>query len=505
MAKDFRVASDFDWLLEQDFDVFSVRRQQGQWRLMVRQYLGVVRLPSGTLLEILPKIGKPEVPYQNDDIELQATRAWVQRMLRDISTQRQSPLKPKQLGQVSDKLAASLATSTAPPLSDWLLGEFISLLKDYLPLNIYEAQAQNSASLQGKLLIKQQLQRNAHQPHRFFSEVSQFAQNSLSNRFIKQAWQWVLAIVEGQDSTNLAPNGHNQVTRPNTSKSSSSNLWQSTVQIVPEQWRQIGTLSALEWLRLDYSYAQAAAEIKSASVGTQQKQIGTALLSLAYWLLKIGSDGRAASAGLHESHQKTINDASGQLQLSLFINMNHAFETWVETVLRQQFYLRDPRYQLHAQVPCSWLVDDNGQPCVTPVADLVVRYDHQPKLIIDVKWKTIRSSRDISASDAYQLAAYAQAYGVNKVWLVYPCDAPSGPLNGRSLNDSQSEFSKADHMDPSSLPTNQAVATYLTSPNKLRPSAQSGGLTGFEIWLIPFNVRVGAVLAFDTEKYFKIF
>ena len=40
--------------------------------------------------------------------------------------------------------------------------------------------------------------------------------------------------------------------------------------------------------------------------------------------------------------------------------------------------------------------------------------------VIDIKWKHLSHSGAISASDAYQLTSYAQAYQAEQVWLVYP-------------------------------------------------------------------------------------
>ena len=40
--------------------------------------------------------------------------------------------------------------------------------------------------------------------------------------------------------------------------------------------------------------------------------------------------------------------------------------------------------------------------------------------VIDIKWKYLPHAAAISASDAYQLTSYAQAYLAGQIWLVYP-------------------------------------------------------------------------------------
>lgn len=503
-ARDFSVASDFDWLIEQDFEVFGLRRQQGQWCLTVRQYLGVVRLPSGILLEILPKIAKPTNKTLNKPLDkqegeaaqLQRTRVWVQQMLRDINEHDSARLKTKHFEQLSEQLGSSF--TAAPSLSEWLLNEFITLMIGYLPLRQYEQETQNNACLQGKLLIKKQLQHNAHQPHRFFSESSQFTQSSISNRFIKQAWQQLLALVFGQDHSYRLPDSSQSPSSqysslalakgdtPHRNGYSSPNL-----HLVSEQWRAIDILSNIEWQRLDTSYTQAQAEVRAAPVSLRQKQKGIRLLAFAHWLLSASTVTQSAGVGIEERQPLRGHTRAASLQLSLFINMNHAFERWVETTLRREIAEQAPSYQVAAQLPRVWLVDDTGQPCVTTITDLLLSYNNQPRLVIDVKWKSIHSSRDISASDAYQLAAYAQAYGVRKVWLVYPYVG--------------SNESAAAHAHQVTASQRVPVRLKPNLNNTVHNSADNGACADFEIWLIPFDVTLGRIATPVQKKDDKIF
>ena len=504
-VQDFSVASDFDWLIEQDFEVFGLHRQQGQWCLTVRQYLGVVRLPSGILLEILPKIAKPTSKTLNKPLDkqegveaqLQRTRAWVQQMLRDINEHDDAKLKPKHFEQLSEQLGARF--TAAPPLSEWLLNEFITLMIGYLPLSQYEQEAQNNGCLQGKLLIKKQLQHNAHQPHRFFSERSQFTQSSISNRFIKQAWQQLLAIVLGQNpcyrlsgSSQSPSSQYNSLALAKGDTHHRYGYSSPNLRLVSEQWRAIDILSDIEWQRLQTSYTQAQAEIRTAPVSFKQKQKGIRLLAFAHWLLSASTVTQSAGVGIQERQPLRGHTRAASLQLSLFINMNHAFESWVETTLRREIAEQAPGYLVSAQLPRVWLVDDAGQSCVTTITDLLLSYNNHPRLVIDVKWKTIQGSRDISASDAYQLAAYAQAYGVRKVWLVYPYVDRSNESSG-----ARSHQTIASQRAPIRLKPNV--------DNTVRDSADNGACADFEIWLIPFDVTLGRIAALDMKKDHKIF
>src|SRR5690606_12912363 len=93
-AHDFVHVADFHWLMAQEFAVFSIKRQQGQWQLKVGHYIGIILLPSGMSLEILPKLiaktsskHNSSQPYglaKTNDIN--QTRQWVQNMLADLTS-----------------------------------------------------------------------------------------------------------------------------------------------------------------------------------------------------------------------------------------------------------------------------------------------------------------------------------------------------------------------------------------------------------------------------------
>ena len=486
-AGDFADDRDFTWLLDQDFEVFSLSRSQGQWGLRVRHYIGVVRLPSGALLEILPKIAQPEAATAEqtgrDPQHLYRTRAWVQRMLAALNTANPATLRVKHLSQLSPQLQQQAPMSL--PISEWLLAEFVELLGQYDPLRQYTSQDHNSSRLQGKLLIRQQLQHNAHQPHRFYSEITQLTQQSLSNRFIKHAWQLVASIVLGPQSlgpklcfASIAANLTANIT-------SEQQSLRARAHSLLTRWQAIALLTPVECQRLQASYDRAQIEIHHSPIAPTQKPIAQRLLALSYWLLSANTQAHAG-AGIQPSA-----NLANQLQLSLFINMHHAFEAWVSGVLTQQFYQRDPQYQVQLQPQRPWLVDETGAPCVTVVPDLYVRYQQQPSHIIDMKWKAMVSHRDIKASDAYQLAAYAQAYQVRKVWLVYPVSRPS--LAADANEASEASESPIAPMQLSAKGSTQAAIERLVAA------------TDFEIWLVPFNVDRGEVVIFNENKYCDLF
>ena len=540
-VSDFQFASDFDWLLEQDFVGFAIVRQQGQWQLSVRHYIGVVRLPSGVMLEILPKIApsaqqdersggqqhaaRPlEATGQLESIgqiettdQIKSSRAWVQRMLTELTApkrqyQRQSdsiksngephetslanygsgrndfsdkapsdsaPLKHRKLqasGQFSEHLQP--LTMSPPPLPEWLLSQFIALLAHYPPQQQYQPRQQDSASLQGKLLIKQQLQRNAHQPYRFVSEISHFVPDSLSNRFIKQAWQPLFAMILNQSMTDASDQqGSAAAMRMDKSSgpyspSTQALNWSLQARKIQQQWQAVRLLTARERRQLLDSYHQTLKEVSIAPMSLQQRQTVIKLLKLAYWLLSSTQSVSSAGVVLASHCSPNSPHRTQTLSVCLFINMNHAFEQWVSLKLGQYFTRLNQGYDVQYQPQRPWLTDDKSDICLTMVPDIVVRQNHCPSHVIDIKWKTIASGADISANDAYQLVAYAQAFAVNQVWLVYPYHPNA---TGVSDND-------------------------LKTPRCLRPQLDNKAAQGLAIWLIAFNIMTGEIEGLPNER-----
>src|SRR5690606_31386790 len=158
-AYDFAHVADFHWLMAQELAVFSIKRQQGQWQLKVSHHIGIILLPSGMTLEILPKLiaktsskHNSSQPYglaKSNDIN--QTRQWVQDMLADLTSSHDKNKLPntKNFGQFSSQLAA-LPTTKALPLSDWLIAQFLQRLVHYQPTKHYQAQIHNQAALQGR-------------------------------------------------------------------------------------------------------------------------------------------------------------------------------------------------------------------------------------------------------------------------------------------------------------------------------------------------------------------
>ena len=476
-AHDFAHVTDFHWLMAQEYAVFSIKRQQGQWQLKVGHYIGIILLPSGMTLEILPKLiaKKPtdyQQPYDLDKSnDINETRQWVQDMLADLTNSRHSQSKlpnTKNLGQFSTQLAA--LPIKVLPLTDWFIAQFLQRLAHYQPTKHYQVQIHNQAALQGRLLIKEQLRHNSMKPHKFVCESSVMSQEMLSNRLIKSA----LVLL-----TPLFP--------------------ASTLLSSLQQWQQVPALSRYERQRLEALYKQAKRQLALQPLSRQQLQAAQQLLDLAYWLLQQS----AAHTGNGINSDALANQNVSQPRLCLLIDMNQAFEQWASQRIANMFQQINLAYKPLFQTQSLWLNDAEGQACLSIRPDLLiykVATDNDTQLIpsqvqnpedvivskndsdsasnynsghyshvIDMKWKHLAHAGSISANDAYQLTSYAQAYRAEQVWLVYPVqDNSRQPVELR-----QRAYDKGDSTDC------RKTSNIQSNPARL--------------WLIPFNVISGNI------------
>ncbi len=452
-AHDFPHVSDFHWLMAQEFAVFTIKRKQGQWQLKFGHHIGIILLPSGMTLELLPKLDQ-STQYNN----IAQTRHWVQGMLSDLTRldARQNRKLPsmKNLGQFSDR---SMPLSVeAPPLSDWLLEQFLQRLVRYQPTQHYQAQINNQSSLQGRLLIKEQLRHNSMQPHKFVCERSVLSQDMLANRLIKSALVWLMPLLPRSICTSLL-----------------------------QPWQPLSGLNQRERQRLASIYAQAKQQLSVLPLQKQQLQAAQQLVDLAYWLLQ--QSNASTGYGIDPTQPKL-----SQPRLCLLIDMNQAFEQWASQRIASMFQQVSSHYRPFYQTQSVWLNDSEGQACVSIRPDLLIYktadndnnqnqsdtavsketvhgcYSH----VIDIKWKYLPHAGAINASDAYQLTSYAQAYQAGQGWMVYPV--------------------LGDKRRPVAL-KQQIYRDSGDNRSEMSDDTKNNHSNHADLWLIPFDVLTGMI------------
>ncbi|GAA0308342.1 5-methylcytosine restriction system specificity protein McrC [Psychrobacter aestuarii] len=435
-AQDFADAHDFAWLLAKELPVFSISRVRGRWQLKIGHHIGMVLLPSGRVLEILPKRIAGQQQHEDKATAVQRGRQWVSCMLADLSGQRVQQRHYRQFARPLTPMDAQ------PPLSTWLPHQFLQQLSAYRPAAAYMTAEVNDTRLQGKLMLREHLQKNAHQPHKFACQVSRRSHNTLVNRFINSALQLLDALM----TTRFA-------------KTSVALQWQRA----RHYWQRIDCLSVSERQQLAVSYQLAQRHIRTEPLSGQARLAAQQLLTLSHWLLT-HQPPRTPSGSVFAAQGRD----NMPLRLCILLNMNHAFEQWVSGCVQNQLSAHAPeaQYRVQYQPRARWLQDTAGQAHLTVQPDVVVssRRDGQQTYshVIDVKWKYVPHASLVGVQDAYQLMSYAAAYDAPTAWLVYPVLCPTAPT----------------------------ALTLARTPTKANTPT---------LWLIPFDVLQGRLMLEGTD------
>ncbi|WP_227429845.1 McrC family protein [Psychrobacter sp. I-STPA6b] len=412
--KDFAHQQDFEYLLSQDLPCFTLRFYKGMPQLLVRHYLAILRLPSGQYLEILPKITLQDIQQHKRLALEQSARFWIARMLKRIAGR--LSMQPLQVTGDYSRLAQKELTETLPPWYVQLYHDFTNLIikvSQCLPRH-YQTQRQNATQIQGKINFKQQIKHNLHRPHYIISEREQLQDNELLWQFLLTGWHCAKTCLYA-DIPDVMANQYQRLY--NTEMSSLFDITNHHLLAVTQ-----------------YQSAYQALQQQQAGwqnqCNTEQRQFIYRAIEWAWWFLQP----RIASA-----------DTQGYLpQPAFMLNMPYAFELWVTESLRYQLQTAKSPYKLQAQPSYDWLVMEENmggiksqKNCrrIQPDICLIRQKDTEQRNIeteaqnaqithvIDVKYKSLSHSRQIEASDLYQLQAYQHHLHASQAWLVYPANA----------------------------------------------------------------------------------
>lgn len=380
---DFVIQTDFHWLLAQievgQLPCFRIG-YAGQVVVKVNHYLAVIRLPSGTVLEVLPKISKDAVGNQSQ------TRQWVLQMLEDIYGLTAQPLDMLSTGQTkSNFLNNEQSTTWLQPLIKIWCG-LLRQLPTLLPRH-YQQAMQNNPQAQGKLLIKEQINHNAHRPHYRYTSQQQLDLHPLWGQFFLTALQKLNAL--GMSDINLPSDVMPAVETIVLSKAIlPAQQWQASYQ----QLKQL--LLASKAQRDTYSWQQLDMAIELAWLILQMKK-----------------------------NLNTHPVLGTDFVPAVMIDMQQAFERWVSIKLADSV-----KGRVQTQKSFTWLQSEGDKAyhrALKPdvliyLQDMTLPTAAQPLVVADVKYKAITQLKQISSADLYQLYTYQQFLQAEQAWLIYP-------------------------------------------------------------------------------------
>lgn len=161
----------------------------GRRAVQVTGFVGVIRLPDGYQIEVLPKVGKAIGGGVAD-----ARRLLID-MLRCLPDFR----------HVQTDSAHLLATRM--PLLEVFIAEFLRSVAHVVKRGLrsdYNGRQSNLFALRGKLLMAQHLRQNLVRADRFFTEHDEYSTNRPENRLLHAALRRVLLLSASQANQQLA-------------------------------------------------------------------------------------------------------------------------------------------------------------------------------------------------------------------------------------------------------------------------------------------------------------
>lgn len=221
---------------------------------------------------------------------------------------------------------------------------------------------ENQSFLRGRLLLDQQVQRNAVRADRFYQQLNEYTADVLENRILKYT------------------------------------LWQLS---------RLATLDSRLRRRLRRAL-NGFADVSLVRVS------GTDCLDVLYTRLNNRYQTPINLAHLLLEHLSLEAKVGGVSAASFVFNMNEVFERFVAYYLREHVPALDDRLQVEIQ-PNIWL-DVERQEKAIP--DIVLRKDGARCVILDTKYKVFKGSP--SGADLHQMMAYCHSLQLGEAILIYP-------------------------------------------------------------------------------------
>ena len=353
-----------DESLSNDFSpFFKLTTYKRKTALKVQNYVGVLQTPCGTVIEVLPKL------YKDEEENEENTRHLLIKMLRSL---RNSPFREGGKADIRD---------ARMPLLELYISQFLALTNQLIKRGIrsdYIRKQKSAQFLKGRLLVSQQIRKNAMHPERFAIECDEYQIDRPANRLIK------LTLEVVRQASQSAPNQR----------------------LARELCFVFEEVPASKDIRADFQ------KVKLSRGMRYYQEV------LNWCQLILNGQGPTASSGSFNT-------------LSLLYPMERIFEDYVAHCLRNRMEeCFEPGAVLKTQSSKYSLVEEHaGSKIFNLRPDLMVLKDKQPVCVMDTKWKLIDSSDrrnkyGISQADMYQLYAYGHKYlkenEQKELMLIYP-------------------------------------------------------------------------------------
>ena len=186
----------YDWLEDQclrfadagEAAWLRLTQHRGRRVVQVTSFVGVIRAPDGTQIEVLPKLGKDIRGGVNEARQLLIEMLCCLKGFRHLKTD-------------SAKISAARM-----PLLEVFIGEFLRTVERIVKRGLrsdYSSRQDNIFALRGKLLMGPHLRQNLFRADRFFTEHDEFSTDRPENRLLHTALRRVLILSTSQANQQL--------------------------------------------------------------------------------------------------------------------------------------------------------------------------------------------------------------------------------------------------------------------------------------------------------------
>ncbi len=155
-----------------------LRSYNGERALQLKHYVGVIQIPNGEQIEVLPKIGKVSNEATADKLTIVNSRKSLLNMLKTMNGFRHIESADAQVNQ--HKM----------PLFEVFIRQFLQSVNQLVKRGLrsdYVSRQDNLLFLKGKLLTSQQLKYNLVNKHKFYVEYDEYLLDRPANRLIHTA------------------------------------------------------------------------------------------------------------------------------------------------------------------------------------------------------------------------------------------------------------------------------------------------------------------------------
>jgi len=254
--------------------------------------------------------------------------------------------------------------SSKMPLFEIFITMFLEELAKLIKKGIksdYITKEKNLKFLKGKLKINEQIKKNYIHKENFFVEYQEFLNHRIENQLIKTTLEFLY-------------------------KRSKLNKNQQKI-------REF--LFMFDEIKLSHNIKN---DFSKVNLNRQMKDYEQTLLWCRTFLL-----------------ENSFSPYKGSdIAFALLFDMNLLFESYIG------HYLTKKGLDVSLQDKGEYLIEEPNKFALKP--DIVIN-DENEQLIADTKWKIIKSEKDISQADMYQLYAYGTKYiKCTKLYLIYPYD-----------------------------------------------------------------------------------